>query len=222
MRKVDPTKHEDKRREILGAAERCFLRDGFRGASISDICAEAHISPGHLYHYFASKEAIITMMTELDLHRMAARFEQMIERPNVLSALLAEFDKSVRMKRNGSKPALILEVRAEASRNPAIAKLLHVWHQRIQEMLAALIRKGQERGDIDPKIDPEPAAAVLFNVMQSAMSVSAKVSARDQAKVDELHTTLFRRFLAPPDGQSSAQPKADPPSARRAGALPGP
>ncbi len=55
MRKLDPVKHEEKRREILAAAGRCFARDGFRGASISQICAEAGISSGHLYHYFASK-----------------------------------------------------------------------------------------------------------------------------------------------------------------------
>ena len=41
MRKLDPVRHEQRRREILAAAGRCFARDGFRGASISDICAEA-------------------------------------------------------------------------------------------------------------------------------------------------------------------------------------
>ncbi len=69
MRKVDPVKYEEKRRDILQAAMQCFVRDGFRGASISDICAAAGISPGHLYHYFPGKEAIIGAMAETRLGR---------------------------------------------------------------------------------------------------------------------------------------------------------
>ena len=72
MRRVDPVKHEEKKQEILGAARRCFIRNGFRGASIADICAEAGISPGHLYHYFPSKEAIVGAMGTAALNTGAA------------------------------------------------------------------------------------------------------------------------------------------------------
>jgi TetR/AcrR family transcriptional repressor of uid operon len=67
MRKVDPVKHEEKRREILTAAQRCFARDGFQGASTSQTCKEAKNSPGHLYHYFASKEDIVKAIAEMRL-----------------------------------------------------------------------------------------------------------------------------------------------------------
>ena len=55
-------KHGEKRQEILGAAKRTFLRSGLRGASIAAICSEAGISPGHLYHYFDSKEAVFAAL----------------------------------------------------------------------------------------------------------------------------------------------------------------
>src|SRR5580704_11319022 len=107
MRKRDPIKHEEKRRQILEVAERCFLRDGFRGASISDICAEAQMSPGHLYHYFKSKEVIIRELTELHLQRVASRFEQMAEKTDVLEAFLDEIGvwRKTKVKRN---PTLVL------------------------------------------------------------------------------------------------------------------
>src|SRR3546814_2119100 len=92
MRKLDPVKHEEKRREILNAAERCFVRDGLQGASISSICAEARISPGHLYHYFASKEAIVSAMIEVRLEEAAARFAKLAEGADVLSALFCEIE----------------------------------------------------------------------------------------------------------------------------------
>jgi TetR/AcrR family transcriptional repressor of uid operon len=44
---------------ILEAATNCFVRAGFRGASMNDICSEAGMSPGALYRYFPSKESLI-------------------------------------------------------------------------------------------------------------------------------------------------------------------
>ena len=67
MRTLNPVRHAEKRQEILDAAARCLARDGFQGASTAIICREAGISPGHLYHYFASKEEILTALTAAGL-----------------------------------------------------------------------------------------------------------------------------------------------------------
>ncbi len=51
---------QDQRRvQILDAARACFASAGFHGASMHQICAEARMSPGALYRYFPSKDAII-------------------------------------------------------------------------------------------------------------------------------------------------------------------
>ena len=47
----------DRRARILDAAERCFVRSGFHRTTMQDVAAEAGMSPGNLYRYFASKEA---------------------------------------------------------------------------------------------------------------------------------------------------------------------
>src|ERR1700740_2581853 len=88
MRTVDPAKHEEKRREILAAAGRFFVRSGFRGAAISAICTEAKISPGHLYHYFASKEAIVSAMAEASLAIADESFGEMAQASDALTALI--------------------------------------------------------------------------------------------------------------------------------------
>ena len=79
MRTLDPVKHDEKRQEILAAATRCIGRDGFRGASTADICAEAGISPGHLSHYFPSKEAIVSAMAEASLAIADESFREMAQ-----------------------------------------------------------------------------------------------------------------------------------------------
>ena len=49
----------DKRRVILGAAVRVFARQGFHTCRVADIADEAGVAYGLVYHYFASKEAIL-------------------------------------------------------------------------------------------------------------------------------------------------------------------
>ena len=41
MRRANAQLQSDRRAEILAAAQRCFVRSGFHGASMQDICAEA-------------------------------------------------------------------------------------------------------------------------------------------------------------------------------------
>src|SRR5471030_1915341 len=112
MRTLDPVKHDEKRQEILLAAWRCLARDGFRGASTADICKEAGISPGHLYHYFASKEAIVTAITAGGLERIEARFGEMMQSSNALIALVSELERHKSRKDDHYRAAslLILEM----------------------------------------------------------------------------------------------------------------
>lgn len=64
MRQVNAQLQHDRRDEILAAAQRLFARMGFHQTSMQQICAAAGMSPGNLYRYFPSKEAIIAGIAE--------------------------------------------------------------------------------------------------------------------------------------------------------------
>ena len=74
MRRANVQLRYDRRDEILAAAQRCFVRSGFHGASMQDICAEAGMSPGNLYRYFPSKEALVAGIAERDRAEVAQQF----------------------------------------------------------------------------------------------------------------------------------------------------
>src|SRR5437667_11711573 len=59
MPKLKPAELEQRRREIIDAARRCFLRRGFHRATTDEICRETGITPGGLYHHFRNKEDVI-------------------------------------------------------------------------------------------------------------------------------------------------------------------
>jgi 3,4-dihydroxy 2-butanone 4-phosphate synthase/GTP cyclohydrolase II len=49
---------EGRRRKILDAALRCFSRAGLAETKIGDICAEAQVSTGSVYHHFTGKDQL--------------------------------------------------------------------------------------------------------------------------------------------------------------------
>ncbi len=49
---------DNRRQEILDAAQRLFWKNGYAGTSIPQIAKEAELAPGTIYLYFPSKEAL--------------------------------------------------------------------------------------------------------------------------------------------------------------------
>jgi AcrR family transcriptional regulator len=52
----------DKRRQILDAAIRVFATRGFHACRVSDVADEAGVAYGLVYHYFGSKEEILSTL----------------------------------------------------------------------------------------------------------------------------------------------------------------
>ena len=55
---------EERKQEILDAAERLFEVKGFEGTSISNILEETGIARGTLYYHFKSKEELLDAVIE--------------------------------------------------------------------------------------------------------------------------------------------------------------
>ena len=62
-----------KRQQIPDGARRCFLAQGFDGASMKDIVNEAGVSRGTVYAYFPSKGKLFAAMVFEDKRRHAER-----------------------------------------------------------------------------------------------------------------------------------------------------
>ena len=167
MRTLDPVRHDEKRQEILGSAAKVIARDGFGGASTADICKEAGISPGHLYHYFEGKEEILAAITEKGMKAAAARFAEMASEADAVTALVAALDRH-KGKRDATMRSfnlMLLDMMVEAGRNPAIAKIVRRNSATLRGLLAEFLRVGQARGQIDKSLDANIAGGFLLSLM---------------------------------------------------------
>jgi TetR/AcrR family transcriptional regulator, repressor for uid operon len=202
VRKVDPVRHEEKREEILAAAERCFARSGFHRATIAQICDEAGISPGHLYHYFASKEAIIGAIASAGLEYTKARFAEIAEDQDPIRTLVSEFERLKAL--NNMKSGVLLDVLAEAARNPAIGKILQETSEEMRRLMAEFLRRGQARGQIDPDLDADMASALLISMIDSLKTLPIRAPTTDPKRSARVLDKLITRFLSPPGGASGS------------------
>lgn len=71
MRRItkDP---EERRKELIDAAERLFISAGYDQTAISDIVREVNVSQGAFYYYFDSKEAVLMAVMEKEIAAMEA------------------------------------------------------------------------------------------------------------------------------------------------------
>jgi TetR/AcrR family transcriptional repressor of uid operon len=161
-------RQSDRRTEILDAAERCFARAGFHRASMQDICGEAAMSPGNLYRYFPSKEALIAGICERNRTDAVASFALVDSAPDFFEGL-AGLARHHLVDRTDAEVGLCAEIMAESRRHPDIAKLYQGIEHDIKERIAAMLRNAAERGEIRSDLDVDAAATVLM-VLGDGMS----------------------------------------------------
>ncbi len=73
--RVEP---EERRREILDAAMRCFARGGYHGTSMDDIVTESGLSKGTLYWHFKSKRDLFVELFDKIVVEMVEPFEELL------------------------------------------------------------------------------------------------------------------------------------------------
>jgi AcrR family transcriptional regulator len=161
MRRANVQLQADRRSEILDAAQRCFVRSGFHQASMQEICAEAGMSPGNLYRYFRSKEAIIAAIAERDRVQAAADFAAVDKAPDFFAGLEA-LGRTYLVERSDEEIALCLEIAAEARRNTEVGRVYRAIDRDVQAGLADVLRRAAERGEIPRELEFEKVVSVLM------------------------------------------------------------
>lgn len=160
MPKLKPETELARRQHILDAAERCFARGGFHGTTMHDICKEAAVSPGALYIYFDSKEALIAGLCERDRAQLSERIEKMARAPDFLAALKA-IGETYFVDDPVSRQRVVVEMGIEATRNPRVAEIYLGTEKFCSNAFQALFQRLKDEGRIAPVIDIATLAKVF-------------------------------------------------------------
>ena len=146
-----PTREERKartRRDLINAAERLFVRDGFHATSVDLVADEAGYTKGAVYSNFDSKEELFLAVYRRRVDRAVADMEETLATgdPIVAVARLAD-EATARRDTDDGWLAVFFEFWAHVLRHPDLRERFAREHARFLEpLVAATERAAEERG----------------------------------------------------------------------------
>lgn len=154
----------DRRGQILDAALRCFGECGFHQTSMHDISAQAEISVGLIYRYFKNKDEVIAALAAEHKKTIAQVLAQASKASSLLEAMEVLFTSHCQQRTPRIVSAFVVDLFAEAARNPRVAKVVRDVMRAKREGVAQLIARSPEWKRSASRLDPQVIAEMIFAV----------------------------------------------------------
>ena len=169
MPKVSEKYLQARRDEIIDGAAAAIARHGIQGASLGVIRDEAGVSSGALYHYFKSKEDIITALRDRSVQADEAAYEAAEQQESAAEALAGLVGAGMTINHGSpgnvdARLALMLWSEALTS-EPVLAsqmRLLRPWRRTAARLVARGIAEGIVATDVDQPALVEVLTALSF------------------------------------------------------------
>jgi AcrR family transcriptional regulator len=184
-----------RRDQIVVAAQKCVVRQGFHAASLGAIAASAEMSVGQIYRYFANKEAIVNAIVESIVER---RLRSVIDKPlrrinaiDMAKHLVQDVPEELR-----DDDILMLEATVEATRNPAVAQILRNADRRLLAHALTVFRRDH------PGLDARDASArleALVVLLEGSLYRRLTGRGRSDARIRGIYEAMIGQALSKSD-----------------------
>ncbi|MFS4583534.1 TetR/AcrR family transcriptional regulator [Phaeobacter sp. C3_T13_0] len=176
-----------RRKQILEAAIRCFLENGYHQTGIRDIATRAEVSLGNLYNHFPGKHDVLVEIAALE-QRELEPFISALSKPRPPLKLLSNFVKAYAKYLAVPENVILgLEITGEAIRKPDIATLFLTNRNALVSALADVLTRGVNAGDMRQDLNPEDTAQMIVEVIEG----SAYRSVLDDVPMRRIRVTLL-------------------------------
>jgi len=165
---VPVTQTGDRRQKILAAAVSVFAERGYEATRVGDIASEAGVAYGLVYHYFASKDAVLEAVFRESWGRLLTAVAQAEQTAGTAPERLGLVVKIV-LRSWRDDPDLVRLLVREVTRNPHIQDELDEIGQAFAT-LERIIAAGQEEGTIRRSLDPKLCAWMLYGALEEILT----------------------------------------------------
>jgi TetR/AcrR family transcriptional regulator, repressor for uid operon len=192
----------DRKAQILDAAILCFARKGFHLTSMHDISAEAGISVGLIYRYFQNKVAVISAMGDRHKREIQELVERARQAPTLLESLEIIFTANCCENSPKVLSAFVVDLYAEASRNPQIADMVRDVLEAAMDGVTDLISRSPEAGRATLGLTPQELSELIFAVargmlMRDVLQPQEMTAAERRSRQLEVTRRLWRLLFNP-------------------------
>lgn len=184
---------KERRRQILDAAEKVFIRHGFNKACMDDIGAESGLSKGALYWYYTSKdEIILALMDRIFVREMKEAEDLVTAGGEAGQRLHLLFDAAfIDIRHFGQRMPLGYEFFSLAARKEEVRDAIRGYYRRYLAILSKIIQQGVDTGEFVP-IDPADAAATAIGIVEGmALMWFLDPEILDWDHIGDLPTRIF-------------------------------
>jgi AcrR family transcriptional regulator len=152
-------------RRLIAAAEAQFRRFGFKRTTVDDITVDAGTGKGSLYLHFESKRAVYMAVVEASLERFVLRASRLLDGPEpVPTRLRSLVEITIEHYREDELLYASLFGKAGLVDGDVARMAADIQRSGIRDLLKELLAIGQREGSVRADIDPDAAAAVLFEI----------------------------------------------------------
>lgn len=200
------------RARLLEAAQRVFLRDGFHGASLDAIAAEAGYTTGAVYSNFSGKDDLFLAVLDAEARRFPLHTEAMLRAGSIEEGLRASArELAGHAREHPGWTALYVEFWTHASRRPELRRRVAEQHERLLDTVGGLLEEWTARWEVEFKL---PAREVVRGVYAISRGMELEALLADEPGA--IDTGQFEEmFLAYAIGLLRARTAAEAPGEGR-------
>lgn len=171
---------EWRRERILDAALDVFGSKGFDAATTRDLAAEAGVTSGLLYHYFANKEALLVAV--IVERGFTAELRQLLTGAGDRLASVVLPEVVTGFSRIMSKRAPLIGLFVSGIANPMIKAGLDEMLEETQQLLGSYLATRVDAGELRPH-NPKTVVSMLFNACAVGILLGQPVDPREVADI---------------------------------------
>ncbi len=169
-----------KRQQILDGARRCFLAQGFDGASMNDIVKAAGVSKGTVYAYFPSKEKLFEALVYHDRRAQAEQSVIILDDGRPVAEVLTELGlRIVSRMTTEESVAQVRMVAAASAKFPEIGAAFFAAGPAFAIGKIATYLKVKMDEGVLRKADPEMTAVQFIDVISGCLHKPRLFNAQD-------------------------------------------
>ena len=169
---------EQRRNDIIDAAEQVFFSKDFENASMDDIAKEAELSKGTLYLYFKNKEDLYLALHSRGHALLLSMFEKAIKKPETgidkVRAIGEAYYQFYKKYPKYFHALIYFESRdIDFSDENSAAMICMKEGDKLMDILIESIKKGIKDSSIRSDIDPEKTALALWGMSTGVIQIMA-------------------------------------------------
>jgi TetR/AcrR family fatty acid metabolism transcriptional regulator len=187
-------KDGEKYYRIIEAATKVFAQKGFYQSKIAEIAKEAGVADGTIYIYFDNKDDILISLFEEQMQAVLDNMVAQISRENDPIGKLKRFALiHLQLIEQNKNMAEIIQVELRQS-SKFMKEYKNDKFARYLELIADIIREGQEKGLFDPGVIPGVAKRAFFGALDE-MSRFWVLSSRKQYDIETAAKQISGFFI---------------------------